>query len=58
MRRYLNLCSEELFLHSHRKIDATTWGIWKTGMRDTARLPWFQAASTMLSSEYEYYADF
>jgi hypothetical protein len=58
MRRYLNLCSEERFLHSRGKIDATTWSIWRTGIRDTARLPCFQAAWTMLRSEYEYYTDF
>ncbi|MEI8191551.1 MAG: hypothetical protein WCI75_17695 [candidate division NC10 bacterium] len=58
MRRYLNLCSEEFFLNSRGKIDATTWEIWLAGMRSTARLPGFRVAWPLLHSEYDYYPTF
>lgn len=31
-RAYLNLCSEEYFLHSRGRIDDETWSIWREGM--------------------------
>jgi hypothetical protein len=58
MRRYLNLCSEELYLHQRRKVDDETWSIWVTGIRDTVRLPCFQHAWSLLRPEYDFYADF
>ena len=36
-REYLNMCSEEKWLHDHRRIDHATWRIWERGMQDTAR---------------------
>jgi len=41
---YLNLCSEELYLHERGKVDRETWGIWSAEMRDALRAPWFRAA--------------
>lgn len=57
-RRYLNLCSEELYLHTRRMLDHQTWGIWTTGIRDTARSAAFRSAWTRLKTEYAYYPDF
>ena len=42
VRHYLNLCSEEFYLHSRRRIDADTWDVWIAGMRSTMRLPAFR----------------
>jgi len=58
MRRYLNLCSEELYLRQRRQIDRATWEIWRTGMRDTRRLPCFAGVWPVLRSEYDYFPRF
>jgi len=57
-RRYLNLCSEERFLASSKHLDKKAWKIWKTGIRDTARLPFFVGAWEILKPEYSFYPDF
>lgn len=57
-REYLNLCSEEDWLHSHRRIDHPTWNIWKSGMQDVARFPSFREAWKVLAPEYDGYKDF
>lgn len=57
-RKYLNLCSEDLFLTRKGKIDKETWTIWKTGIKDTMRLPCFQGAWTALRAEYDFFPDF
>lgn len=44
VRRYLNLCSEELYLHQKQRIDDETWFIWLTGIKDTMRMPCFSRA--------------
>jgi len=54
MRRYFNLCWEEMHLHKGGKIDRKTWDIWAAGTRDTLRSPFFQAAWTELRPEYTY----
>ena len=58
MRRYLNLCSEEQYLRNRNRIDPETWEIWRTGIRDTVRLPLFKFAWEVLRPEYDYYSDF
>jgi hypothetical protein len=58
LREYLNLCSEEKWLHDHHRIDHPTWSIWKYGMQDVARFPCFRDAWEILSPEYEAYGDF
>jgi hypothetical protein len=58
MRRYLNLCSEELHLRSRGVLDNGTWRIWRTGIEDVARMPFFVDAWRDLRSEYKYYGDF
>jgi hypothetical protein len=51
-RAYLNLCSEEYFLHTRGRIDNETWSIWRAGMVEVLRAPWIQTTWTMLKSEY------
>lgn len=58
VRAYLNLCSEEFYLQSRGKIDQETWGIWKSGIEDTVRLPWIQQSWEEMQAEYSYYPDF
>lgn len=58
MRRYLNLCSEEFYLKSKRKIDRHTWEIWEAGIRDTIGLPCFRETWPELRAEYSFYREF
>lgn len=57
-REYLNLCSEELWLHDRHKIDKATWCIWESGMQQVACFPPFREAWEYLAPEYEYYTRF
>jgi hypothetical protein len=57
-RGYLNLCSEEFYLHERGRIDDTTWAIWRQGMVTTLRLPWIQETWEELQPEYSYFDDF
>ncbi len=57
-RAYLNLCSEEFFLHYRGRIDKETWAIWQTGIEETVRLPWLQGAWAELEDEYSYVPEF
>ncbi len=57
-REYLNMCSEENWLHDHHRIDHPTWNIWKRGMQDSARFPGFRDAWEILAPEYDLYKDF
>jgi hypothetical protein len=56
-RSYLNLCSEEFFLHSRGRIDDETWSIWRAGMVEVLRAPWTQSTWSVLRPEYRF-ADF
>jgi hypothetical protein len=58
VRGYLNLCSEEYWLYQKKRIDRGTWDIWKLGIIDTVKLPWFRASWDELRDEYRYYHDF
>src|SRR5574340_1046185 len=58
MRKYLNLCSEGLYLHNRGKIDGETWGLWRTAIRDTLRLPCFSGAWLHLREEYDFFPEF
>jgi hypothetical protein len=58
VRSYLNLCSEEHYLHDKHRIDHQTWGIWTTGMEDMFRLGWFRQAWDELKDEYRLYPEF
>jgi hypothetical protein len=57
-REYLNLCSEEKWLHDQKRIDRPTWKIWECGMQDVARFPSFREAWSLLEPEYTGYKDF
>jgi hypothetical protein len=57
-REYFNLCSEEMWLHEHRRIDRATWRIWERGIQQVARFPSFWEAWDSLACEYEYYEEF
>jgi hypothetical protein len=58
IRRYLNLCSEEFYLHSRGRIDRQTWEVWRNGMRATMALPAFQDGWARVGPDYAYYAEF
>jgi hypothetical protein len=58
LRAYLNLCSEEFYLHSRRKIDDDTWGIWREGIEETMRLPWLRTTWQTMRQEYSYFEPF
>lgn len=57
-REYFNLCSEEMWLHRHRRIDRATWRVWLVGMREVARFPSFAEAWDELGTEYACYPEF
>lgn len=57
-RAYLNLTSEELYLHQKGHIDPDTWEIWSTGIRETVGLPWLRQSWQQLRAEYTYFSDF
>jgi hypothetical protein len=58
VRLYLNLCSEEHYLHSRGKIDDETWEIWVVGMQDAFEAKWFRSAWRELRHEYHCYEGF
>ncbi len=57
-REYFNLCSEEMWLYAHRRIDRATWRIWERGIQQVARFPSFWDAWEFLACEYDYYEKF
>lgn len=54
LRRYFNLCWEELHLYRSGKIDQKTWAIWEAGILDTLRSPCVRACWSALRTEYKY----
>lgn len=58
MRRYFNLCSEEMYLFVNKKIDKRTWAIWSTGIENAMERPFFKEAWTALRNDYLYFPDF
>jgi hypothetical protein len=58
VRMYVNLCSEEHYLHSLGKIDHRTWDIWALGMADAFRASWFRELWADLRHEYAPYTEF
>lgn len=57
-REYFNLCSEEKWLHEHRKIDRATWEIWVRGMQVVAQFACFRDCWEFLVFEYDGYDKF
>jgi hypothetical protein len=58
VRAYLNLCSEEYYLHKRGHVDDETWRIWRLGMEATFGLPWIQATWAAVEHEYGFYEEF
>ncbi len=58
VRAYLNLCSEEFYLHNRGVLDKETWKIWSIGIRDTLKLPWVMTSWPVLRAEYDGYPQF
>lgn len=58
LRRYFNLCSEELYLFTNKKIDEGTWKIWADGIKTAMTRPYFQGAWRHLRHDYQYFPDF
>ena len=58
VRKYVNLCSEELHLHELGRIDKETWEVWQTGIRDTMRTACFQKGWQMIRREYDFNTGF
>jgi hypothetical protein len=58
VRMYVNLCSEEHYLHSRGNIDHNTWRIWELGMADAFRAAWFRAIWLLVQDEYRAYEEF
>lgn len=58
VRGYLNLSSEEYWLYQSKRIDKGTWEIWRLGIIDTVKLPWFRSTWEEVKDEYRYYYDF
>jgi len=57
-RAYINLCSEEFYLHGRGLIDKETWRIWRLSMEDVFRLPWLRQTWLSVREEYRYYPEF
>lgn len=55
---YLNLCSEEMYLHGKGTIDAETWRMWDAEITSTLSLPWFVDAWAQLRDHYDSYPEF
>lgn len=59
IRKYMNLCSEELFLANTGRLDPETWEMWKTGIEATLNdYPSFGEVWEQLKPEYDYYPEF
>jgi hypothetical protein len=58
VRAYVNLCSEELYLRRHKRIDKETWSIWTEGIEATVALPWFRSGWPALRREYSFFPEF
>jgi hypothetical protein len=57
-RMYVNLSSEEHYLHSRGNIDRETWRIWTLGMEDAFRAAWFRDTWLQIRHEYSAYEEF
>jgi hypothetical protein len=58
MRRYFNLCSEELYLRKIGRIDKKTWEIWLAGIKDSTKEPYFASSWEFLRPEYGGFPEF
>jgi hypothetical protein len=56
--RYLNLCSEEFYLHERGYLRNDVWRIWEGEMIRTLRSPLLRREWAMLASEFVSYPEF
>lgn len=56
--RYLNLCSEEFYLHEHGFLDKKIWRIWEAELERTLKSPLLRREWRELRSEFTAYSDF
>ena len=56
--KYLNLCSEELFLHRHRYLAGDIWSLWKGEMEKVLRSPLLKREWQRLRGEFGAYREF
>lgn len=57
-RAYLNLCSEEFYLHERGLIDRHTWSIWRKEMEGSFSAPWLKQSWPSMRAEYTSYRPF
>lgn len=58
MRAYFDLCSEEYYLWTKRKIDNDTWKEWESGIRFTFSKSAFKQAWEVVQLDTNYYEEF
>jgi hypothetical protein len=56
--RYLNLCSEEFYLHRRGLLSDRVWKIWEAEMRATLASPAYIEAWAALASRFDSYPEF
>lgn len=56
--KYLNLCSEEFFLHRNRYLAGDIWSLWRGEMEKILRGPLLKREWERLRSEFKSYPDF
>jgi hypothetical protein len=56
--RYLNLCSEEFYLHETKYLSEKVWLIWEDEMVRTLRTPLFRREWAKLINEFDCYPKF
>lgn len=58
MRVYFDLCSEEYYLWTKRKIDNDTWKEWESGIKFAFSKPAFKQAWEVVQLDTNYYEEF
>ncbi|TVQ52696.1 MAG: hypothetical protein EA377_09620 [Phycisphaerales bacterium] len=56
--RYLNLCSEEFYLHDRGYLPTRIWNIWRKGLEATVCSPLLRREWKTLRQEYDPYPEF
>lgn len=56
--KYLNLCSEEFFLHRHRYLAGDIWSLWRGEMEKVLRNPLLKREWQRLRGEFGAYREF
>lgn len=56
--RYLNLCSEEYYLHAQRYLASDIWNIWSRELERTLRSPLLRREWKKLRHEFDSFSEF